>query len=242
MKNNCITLVVTVLFIVLYVVARIFEYELGSYYAQLILAPIILGLYLYGNRLKKKSPLFLLFLMTYTLTNVLHFVSRDVESLILFFVCNTLYVVAYFFLLGYIYRQTRIKNVLKNFPIQLSVLALLSVYIIHKLVVLIDPVGYSQKDYVLIQVMEGAYNITLLLLLSASLLSLLDRVIRKSFFLFIGCLFLFLSEIIVIDSYYISGDFLTSVIAGVLYILAFSCFYFHTIVVAPKTTEALVSS
>ncbi|MBQ0767794.1 MAG: hypothetical protein KBT58_00770 [Bizionia sp.] len=232
MKNNYITLVVATLVIALYFFARVLDYEEVSYYAQLILAPIILGLYLYKN--KKKSSLFVLFLACYTFANFLHFVSRGAESLTMFYVCNTLYIVAYIFLLGYIYRQTRINNVIKNFPIQLSVLALLSIYLMYKLVVIIDPVGFSGRDYILIQVMEGAYNVTLLLLLSASLLSLLDKVNRKTFFLFIGCLFLFLSEIIVIDSYYISGDFLPSVIAGGLYILAFSCFYYHAIVVVPK--------
>lgn len=233
MKKKYFNLIVSVVIIFTYISIRLLNYERIAILMQLSLAPILMGLYLV--KVKKKSHRFILFLSLYSLANILHFFYNDVKSYKVYFICNLLYILSYSFLLAEVYINIKIKNIIKKFPIQFSVLILLSVFLIYKLMVIINPEEYEGKYYFLIQAVEGFYNTVLLLLLSTSLLSLLENTTRKPFFMFLGCLFLFLSEVILLDYYYVSADFMFNVISGVIYFLAFLCFYYQaTLQIAKK--------
>lgn len=237
MNKLDITLITIFVVITSYIFSQILAYDAISRLIEFSIVPIITILYFFKN--KDKSHWFSLFLGLYSIGDILHYIDYENESNLMYYVCNLLYIIAYGFLLIEIYKFISFKNIIKTSPVQLSILVVLSVFMTYQLVRFLNPVEFLGDHFFLIHMLEGAYNVMLLFILTLSLLSFIEHSTHKTFLMFCGCFFVLFSELILLDYYYFSGNTLPNVISGILYLLAFFCFYFQSI--TPKTASAIMS-
>ena len=190
---------------------------------ELLVVPIITIYYLIYNR--NKSLLFVLFLVCYSISDILHLIDLDSNSDFLYFLCSSLYVTAYLLLLFEIMKNLNFSVLYKRFLVQSVILLALVIYLFTVLCSIIDPILFETKFLNWVKFTEHFYNLVLLLLLAVSFLNYLEKDSRKSLLMFIGCLAITNSEFLLIGYYYLSDIELLSYIATFLNILAFIMFY-----------------
>ncbi|WP_452229566.1 MULTISPECIES: hypothetical protein [unclassified Lacinutrix] len=193
---------------------------------ELLVVPVITVIYFISR--KKKSLFFFLFLVSYSSADILHIMDDDNLSETLYFVCNILYVVSFFFLLFEIFKALDFRVLIKKFLIQTIVLFVLVIYLFTVLYGIIDPILFDSKVLNLVRFVEHSYNFILLVLLAISFLNFLENDTRKSLFLFIGCLAISFSDFLLIGYYYLSDLEILNYIAIALNIFAFVMFYLQT--------------
>lgn len=237
MKNTHFILTTIFVVITSYIFSVLLAYDAISRLIEFSMVPIITILYFFKN--KDRSYWFSLFLVLYSISDILHYIDYENESDSMYYVCNLLYVIAYSFLLFEIYKLISFKNIIKTSSIQLSILVVLSVFMTYQLVSFLNPVEFLGKHFFLIHILEGVYNVILMFILTLSLLSFIEHSTHKTFLMFCGCFFVLFSELILLDYYYFSGNMLPRLISGILYLLAFFCFYFQS--VTEKTTNTMIS-
>ena len=215
--------------LIVYILFSVFEftgkYELSFYFDSLIIPLITLIYILY---VKKKDIYFLLFLLFYTIGDFfvlgINFVSYQ-EGVMLFeyeyHIINSMYIIAYIFLLIKISKSLSFSHVIKNFKIHLIVLTILNVYLIYVLQVIVKPNISIDIDYYF----ELIYNIVTLLLLSIALLNYFYRDNLKSLYLFLGVLCLVFSEVIDIAFIYVAQRSILNFLATTLSLGAFYFLY-----------------
>ncbi len=215
--------------LIAYVLFSVFEfsgeYDL-SFYSDCIIIPLITLIYILC--VNKKNIYFLCFLLFYTITNlfllVISFIPYQ-EDLIIFkyeyYISNSMYIIAYIFLLIKISKSLSLVHVIKNFKIHLVVLTLLNVYLIYVLQVIVKPNIIMDTDYYF----ELIYNIVTLSLLSLALLNYFYRDNQKSLYLFLGALCLVFSEVIDIAFIYIAQRTILNFMATTLSLGAFYFLY-----------------
>ena len=169
--------------------------------------------------------MFFLFLVCYSIADLIHMVDLSAGSDSLYFICNSLYVLAYLILLFQIVWALNFRVILKRFLIQSIILLALVSYLFIVLCSIIDPIMFDTQFIDQVRFTEHFYNLVLLLLLAVSFLNYLEKDTRKSLILFIGCLAISNSEFILIGYYYLSDLELLNYIASVLNIFAFAMFY-----------------
>ena len=212
-----------------YVLFAIFEfsgYEMLAYYFHSLIVPLITVIYIFF--VERKSKLFLFFLLAYSLSDVLGIVIDNIPNIeyeklndFEYYVGNSLYILAYIFLIIKIGKSLNFKHVIKFFKIQLIVLVALNTYLLFVLHKIINPKLVVQSDFYL----ELTYNVVLLTLLSLALLNYCYKDNKKSLYLFLGALCIVFSEVMDIAYIYmIQGSFL-NFIATTLALGAFYFFY-----------------
>lgn len=197
------------------------NYDLSFYFDTLLIPLITLTYILF---IKNKNIYFLLFLLFYSVGDLfvlfLDFVPFNENSLLSnyqYCITNSMFIIAYIFLLVKIIKSVCILHILKNFKIHLIVLMALNVYLIYVLQLIVKPNLDIELDYYF----ELVYNIVTLLLLSMALLNYFYRDNQKSLFLFLGTLCLVFSEVIDIAFIYISQKSILSFLATTLSLVAF---------------------
>lgn len=206
------------------------EYNL-AYHLDSLIIPLITVIYLLF--VKNKSILFMLFLLLYSISDLLGIAVRDVlvnnsaydDDHIVFeydyYIGSTLYILAYLFLFFKIASSLSFIHVIKHYKIHLLVLSILNVYLVYVLQVIVEPNIYYEYEYAV----ELVYNIVMLSVLSAALLNYFYRDNKKSFYLFIGSLCLVFSEVIDIAFIYLSERSLLNILGTSLALGAFYFFY-----------------
>lgn len=215
------------LVIIIYILFSVFGFmgkAIVAFALDALIVPIIAVVYfLFYN---KRTRYFSLFLIVYALSDLLGLITNLTpysESSSLFFkidyyVGNTMYVLAYVFLIIEICKSLNFLHVLKNYTIHIIVLAMLNIYLVYVLQVIVDPEKELLKvDFYL----ELIYNIVMLLLLSVSLLNYFYRDNKKALFMFLGALCLVFSEVIDVAYIYITQRSLLNFIATTLVLIAF---------------------
>lgn len=193
---------------------------------ELLVVPIITIYYLIYSR--NKTVLFVLFLICYSIADILHLIDLDSNSDLLYFLCSSLYVAAYMLLFFEIVKNLNFRVLYKKFLIQTIVLLALVIYLFTVLCSIIDPISFETEFLNWVKFTEHFYNLVLLLLLAVSFLNYLEKDSRKSLLLFIGCLAISNSEFLLIGYYYLSDIELLSYIATSLNMLAFIMFYIQS--------------
>jgi hypothetical protein len=193
---------------------------------ELLIVPIITMYYLIYN--KKKSMVFVLFLIFYSIADILHLIDLDSNSDLFYFLISGLYISAYILLLIEILKNLNLRVLYKKFLIQTVVLLALVIYLFTVLCSIIDPISFETEFLNGVKFAEHFYNLVLLLLLAVSFLNYLEKDSRKSLLLFIGCLAISNSEFLLIGYYYLSDIELLNYIATFLNILAFVMFYMQS--------------
>ncbi len=163
-----------------------------------------------------------LFFICFSVSDLLGISNEYISNEVRYYIGNTLYVLAYVFILLEVCISISLKYVLTNFKIHLIVLGALNLYIAYVLLLIVEPhIGLSGY------IVETIYNIVMLLLLSASLLNYFYRDNTKSLYLFLGALCIVFSEVVGIASMYVSSTNLLSIITISLLLLAFFFYYFQ---------------
>lgn len=191
---------------------------------ELLIVPFITFLYLLS---KQEKPIFFtLFLVVYSVSDLINIIDQDKLYEIIYFTCNTLYIISYVFLLFEVLKSISIKIVLKKFPIHIGVLFLLNIYIIFVMTTIINPIDFETDHINYVRVIEHLYNFVLLSLLSMSFLNYLFLESYKSLLLFVGCLLITFSEFLLIGYYYLTEEMeVLGFISTLLNIVAFILFY-----------------
>ena len=215
--------------LVCYVLFAIFEFsgnETLAYYFHSFIVPLITVIYIFF--VKRKSKLFLLFLIFYSLSDVLGVVLdnlsyNDPQQLYDFqyYFGNALYIFAYIFLIIKIGKSLDFKYVIKNFKLHFLVLTILNAYLLYVLHAIINPNLVFESDYYL----ELVYNIVLLILLSMALLNYFYNDNIKSLYLFLGALCIVFSEVLDVAYIYITQRCILNFLATTLALGAFYFFY-----------------
>lgn len=172
---------------------------------------------LYCVTVKPKTLYFCLFLISYSISELLFFAIDYIPYVYIYYVGNILSMLSYAFLLLEVCRHVCIKHVLKNFKIHIIVLTGLNVYIAYILQEAIDPHLEMTFEYLL----EVTYNVVMLLLLSVSLLNFLYKDDKKSLIFFLGALCIVFSEVINVAYLYVSHENLLNFLSVSLFLLAF---------------------
>lgn len=231
--------------IILYVLFAVFEFN-GSYgiayRLDCLIIPVITLLYMLA--IKNRNKYFTLFLLFYSFSDLMalffDFIANGVEtpwSNTQYFIGNSLYVLAYVFLLVKICNSLCVFHVWKNFKIHIVVLFVLNIYLIYVLQVIVKPNVVMGINYYL----ELVYNIVTFFLLSMALLNYFYKDNKKSLYLFIGVLCIVFSEVIDIAYIYIAQRSLLSVVAGTLSLIAFYFFYQQALQLDEKKEDYMVS-
>jgi len=191
-----------------YILFAIFEFsgnEMIAFYFDSLIVPLITIIYILF--VERKSKLFLMFLICYSLSDILGIVVDRMpydESLLLYnfeyYAGNALYIIAYMFLIIKIGKSLNFKHVVKYFKMHLMVLSVLNVYLLYVLHAIINPNLVLESDYYL----ELTYNIVLLLLLSIALLNYFYKDNKKSLYLFLGALCIVFSEVMDVAYIYVA--------------------------------------
>lgn len=190
---------------------------------ELLVVPLITIYYLKYNRNKTKT--FVLFLIFYSVADIIHLTDIDSYSDLFYFLISSLYMTAYLLLLIEITKGLNFRVLYRSFLVQTIVLFALVVYLFTVLCSIIDPISFETEFLYGVKFVEHFYNLVLLLLLAVSFLNYLEKDSRKSLLLFLGCLAISNSEFLLIGYYYLSDIELLSYIATCLNIFAFLMFY-----------------
>lgn len=189
----------------------LFVYFLFSgslYYADSTSAFILPILTLaYFCNVKKRSLYFILFLVLYSVSDLMVIVSEKLtivsEKLtydVDYYVGNSLYILAYTALTIEIARNISFSYILKNYLFSIIVLFLLNSYIAYILSQIINPHLEFGSQYIL----EFAYNISMLMILSIALLNYFYKDSRKAFYLLIGAICIVFAEVLNVAYLYVT--------------------------------------
>ncbi|PWI29133.1 hypothetical protein DI383_13365 [Flavobacteriaceae bacterium LYZ1037] len=194
---------------------------------ELLFVPILTIVYLIS--IKEKSILFTLFLITYSVSDLINIMDQDMLSEVIYFICNCLYILAYVFLLFEILKTIKLKTILKKFPAHFIILLLLNLYIIFVMATIINPIDFETNHLGIVRIIEHLYNFVLLSLLSMSFLNYLLHEDNKTLLLFCGCLSITFAELLLIGYYYLSEQMLAiGFVSTLLHVCAFVLFYFYS--------------
>ncbi|MFD1063648.1 hypothetical protein ACFQ1Q_10365 [Winogradskyella litorisediminis] len=175
--------------------------------------------------IKKQKPYFLLFLIFFGLSEFIALLSNFVDMYIgsidyTYYIGNIFFMLAYFFLILRCVLTMRFKKILKNFPVTIIILIVLSIFC----VTLITETAQNQLsayEYIT----EFLYNVVIMTLLSVALINYMDKSDNKSILFLIGCMLIFFSEMLQLAYYYIEDLPHLAAIYSFFMVLAFGFFY-----------------
>ncbi|MEN3322448.1 hypothetical protein VP395_01795 [Mariniflexile soesokkakense] len=211
-----------ILALLLYILSVVFQFSDEDVIANAlksIILPVVTLLYFVT--VKKKSLFFTLFLVLFSVSDLMFFLTPYVSNNIDYFLGNSLYILAYGFLVVEVSKSISLFHVIRNYKIHLLVLTILNIYIIHVLQVIVDPFVAKTNEYYV----ELIYNIVMLLLLSVALVNYFYKDNVKSLYMFLGALCIVFGEVIWVAYTYISERHFLSVVYITLYVSAFYFFY-----------------
>lgn len=186
---------------------------------SVLIIPLIALLYFIS--VEKRTLFFSLFLICYSIPELMLFLKNEIVYETYYYICNTLSVTAYVFLLIEIYKSINFNEVLKKFKTQVIVLTFLSFYMAYVLFKIMSPYLIVSIEYFL----EISYNVLILLVLSVSLLNYFYKDDKKSLFLFLGALCIVFSEVINVAYLYIANENALNFMFVSLFVLAFYFLY-----------------
>lgn len=202
--------------------------EIAGYVRPLILPLLLISYYLVK---KDRSSYFFYFLLFYSITELAGFFtyfareSYIVDSL-MYYGGNTLYITAYVFLILEIFKSMNVKRIFNRFTTYILILVALDIYSIILVtdIAIKSELLYGVYDYLI----EIAYNIVIMLLLTITLINYISRHTKKAMNLLLGALCIVFSEVIQVAYFYVSSQNILSVAYSALLVLAFGFFYIQS--------------
>jgi hypothetical protein len=229
MQKRKILLGFIIVLAIVFIGLQIFNMQEIAGYVRPMLLPLLLISYCLSK--KERSSYFFYFLLLYSITELSSFFtyfaqeSYFVDSL-LYYGGNILYIIAYMFLILEIYKAMNIKRIFNRFTTYILILMALDIYSIILVtdIAIKSELLYGIYDYLI----EIAYNIVIMLLLTITLINYISKHTKKAMNLLIGALCIVFSEVIQVAYYYVSGQNILSIIYSALLVLAFAFFYFQS--------------
>lgn len=189
--------------------------------SRALVVPLFAVLYFVNS--KEISPYFMIFLICYSVSDLISIYgfSRRLEWE--YYIGNSLYIIAYLSFSFEILLSINKRHILKYFKAHVIVLGIVNIYANYVLI-------KFQSDYVssLDYIMELFYNLSTTILVSVSLLNYFYRDDKKALILFLGSLAIAVSEVIQIVYYYLmdgSEAHILNVSYSLFLILGFYFYY-----------------
>lgn len=224
--------------VLLYIGFVVFQFNNNDYWATILDALILPLITLaYFQDQTKPNLYFSIFLICYSVSDLMVFIVDFIPYRLYYLFGNGLYILAYLALLTKILKSLSLPYIIKNFKLHLIVLAILNIYIGYVLQNIVNPHLQMTVQYF----MEITYNVSMLLVLSASLLNYFYKDNRKSLFIFLGSLAIVFSEVIAVAYMYVTEQNLLSFLSTTLTVLAFY-FYYKQASLNNEEINGLVSS
>jgi hypothetical protein len=189
---------------------------------------LVLLMFMYCRVTKNKQKLFFSFLIVFTISHVLGYLSWYLpydENAIdySYYLSNLLYIISYGFLIALVIKEMNFKQILSQFSITIIILIILNVFCVT-LVTDTARGALTLPEYTL----EFMYNAVVMILLSVSLINYMHRDDNKSMLFLVGSIFLFFSEMMQLAYYYISYSTNLGAIYSTFLVLAFTFFYLQS--------------
>lgn len=209
-----------------YVGLKVFKQDTISDLVRPLILPLVTVLYCMKS--KGKRGYFFYFLLLYSISEATSiFYPYSTHSMVLinlfYFGGNLLYIAAYTSLIIYVFRHFELKKAFNRFPIHILILLALDIYC----VILVTEIAYKSDLLITVYdyIIEFVYNISIMLLLTASLINYLNRDSKKAMILLLGSICIVFSEVIQVAYYYVSEIYLLNIAYCLLLVVAFVLFY-----------------
>lgn len=212
---------------VLFMGFQIYGLEVEAAGIRALLLVLFTVLYIIGD--KNGHFFFLLFLVAFTIAEVLNFIGWLIPVVsnnsfdYMYYTANSMYILAYSFLTIQILTSMNLVEVLKKYPIHLVILIILDVFS----VIIVTNTAMDRLNYYEYFV-ELVYNAVIMILLTVALISYLHKNDKKAISLLIGSIFIFFSEVIQLAYFYVSDMNLLNVVCSLFLVLAFVFFYLQS--------------
>lgn len=179
----------------------------------------------YWIKVKEKQPLFLAFLMTFTIADMLSFYGsmspavppNDIDFA--YYFINSLYIMAYTFLILKTVATLNFKEVIRKYPFHLLILIILDVFSVIVITnTTLEKLNFAEYS------LELVYNSVIMILLTATLINFIHTNSKKAVNLMMGSIFIFFSEIIQLAYFYVADMNLLNIFCSIFLLLAFLFF------------------
>lgn len=192
---------------------------------------MVMLIILYFVKVDKRHPLFVLFLVTFTASEIFNYFTYGMLAEnganydIYYLTGNGLYILAYLFLIGRILTIINLKKAILKMPIQFLLLFGLGVFVVY----MVTDITRPQIDPGYMFAVELIYNSVIMFLVCLSLMNYMYNDTKKSMNLLIGSICIVFSEVIQIAYYYITDlDITLNILHSVFLVSAFVFFYFQS--------------
>lgn len=202
---------------------QMMQYEIEAAGARTLLLGCLTVLYCHA--VKSKRFYFFMFLVVFTISEILNFISwfilLDYDSIDYFYyIGNGLYILSYTFLIIQVVKTMNIKEIMAKYPIHIIILLVLDIFCVS-IVTSTTQGQLSFNEYTL----EFLYNAVIMILLSLALINYIHRDDKKAMNLLVGSIFIVFSEVIQLAYFYVSDINFLNVLCSFLLVLAFLFFY-----------------
>lgn len=192
---------------------------------------MVLLIILYFVRVKKRHPLFILFLVTYTTSEIFNYFTYNMtapssESIDMYYLIgNSLYILAYLFLISRILDILNLRKAMLKFPIQIICLFALGVFVAF----MITDISKSAIHVGHMYYIELSYNAIVMILVCLALVNFMYNDSKKSMNLLLGSICIVFSEMIQMAYYYITNlDVTLNILHSFFFVGAFVFFYLQS--------------
>lgn len=223
MVINKILKVILVVLSVAFIILRIQTKDFLGDVISTSLLVLLTGLYYFSKN--EKQPLFLYFLIAFSLSEILnlsaYFFLESYDYLdFSYYIGNSLCMISYIFLIILCSKTMRFKKILKKFSVTLLILLVLGVFCVT-LITETAQMSLTTPEYIT----EFLYNTIIMVLLSVALINYMDKEDNKAMLFFIASMLLFFSEMVQLAYFYIKEMTHLAAIYSIFLVLAFGFFY-----------------
>lgn len=217
-----ILLVVCAVFLAL----QVLKLDVQAAAARAIL--VILLCVLYYIKVQEKRFLFLMFLVSFALGEILNFSSYFVipaegELDFYYYGANILYIISYIFLIIRVMQNMHLKKVISKFWMHIVILAVLDVFCVNIVSGTTEDVLTMPQSW-----LEYIYNSVIMFLLTVAMINYISKNSQKAMNILLGAIFIFFSEVIQYTYFYISEVTVLNVVCSLFLLLAFFFFYLQS--------------
>lgn len=187
---------------------------------------VLLLALLYYYKVPSKRLFFILFLLCFSIAELIGFISYFIEidydttPDYFYYLANGFYILSYVFLVTRVLSQMDIKNILKRFWIHLIILTILDIFCVLILSGTTEKLlSFNESS------LEFVYNAIIMILLTVAMINYMAKNSQKAMNLLLGAIFIFFSEVIQMTYFYISDIPILNVMSSLFLVLAFLFFY-----------------
>lgn len=217
---------------------QVYNLEIQAAAMRLILVLLLTILYCVG--VQEKRLFFFLFLVCFTLAEIVNVISwivkldSDATLEYYYYGGNILYILSYVFLILRILNDTNIHQTLSKFWVHLVILVILDIFCVIIVSGTTEKLLSRQQNF-----LEVTYNIVIMVLLTVAMINYISKNTQKSMNLLLGAIFIFFSEVLQLTYFYISDMKVLNVLCSLFLVLAFLFLYLQARISAEEEQNAL---